>query len=220
MKFKIGVLLAGLVVASACNNSKVATTSTELKTDLDSFSYGIGLDIALSIKERKVSSLNLDATLMGLKEGMEQDSNHTINSEEIRDVIIGYLEKVSRKEGEEFLAAKALEEGVQKTSSGLLYKVIKEGEGRKPNLTDTVICHYEGKLIDGSIFDSSIKRNQPATFPLNGVIQGWIEGLQLMNEGSIYKFYIPSDLAYGPRGNRGIPPNSVLEFDVELITVK
>lgn len=220
MKFKIGILAVALIAISACNNSKVASSSTELKTDLDSFSYGIGLDIALSIKERKVENLNIDATIKGLEEGMSDDSTYTIPSESVRDVILAYLDKMTKKEGEDFLAKMEKEEGVLKTESGLLYKVIKEGTGNIPTFTDTVVFHYEGKLIDGKIFDSSLKRNQPMTYPVNRLIPGWIEALQLMKEGSQYKLYIPSDLGYGPRGAQGIPPHSALEFDIELLSIK
>ena len=105
--------------------------------------------------------------------------------------------------------------------SGLQYKVLKEGNGKKPKATDTVKCHYEGMLIDGTLFDSSIQRGEPATFPLNGVIAGWTEGLQLMKEGAKYRFFIPYNLAYGEHGaGQQIPPFSALVFDVELISVK
>lgn len=127
---------------------------------------------------------------------------------------------VCRQEGEAFLAANGKKEGVMTLPSGLQYEVINEGTGRKPKATDQVKCHYEGTLIDGTVFDSSYRRNQPATFPLNGVIKGWTEGLQLMSEGAKYRFYIPYQLAYGAAGaGASIPPYAALIFDVELIEV-
>ncbi len=127
---------------------------------------------------------------------------------------------VCRQEGEAFLTANGKKEGVMTLPSGLQYEVINEGTGRKPKATDQVKCHYEGTLIDGTVFDSSYRRNQPATFPLNGVIKGWTEGLQLMSEGAKYRFYIPYQLAYGAAGaGASIPPYAALIFDVELIEV-
>ncbi len=126
----------------------------------------------------------------------------------------------NKSEGEAFLAENGKKEGVITTASGLQYKVIKEGDGASPTATSSVTVHYKGTTIDGNEFDSSYKRGTPATFPLNRVIPGWTEGLQLMKEGASYQFYIPSDLAYGSRGaGRDIGPNSTLIFDVELIKV-
>ncbi|MCB1157821.1 MAG: FKBP-type peptidyl-prolyl cis-trans isomerase [Leptospiraceae bacterium] len=128
--------------------------------------------------------------------------------------------KVNKAAGEKFLTENKGKEGVKVTPSGLQYKVIKEGSGAKPTATNTVKVHYVGTLIDGSEFDSSYKRGQPAVFPLNGVIPGWTEGLQLMTVGSKYKFFIPSHIAYGERGPGKIGPNSTLIFDVELISIE
>jgi len=126
----------------------------------------------------------------------------------------------TKVEGDAFLEMNKKDPAVKVTASGLQYKVIKEGSGAHPLATDEVEVHYEGKLINGTIFDSSYERGQPVSFPLNQVIPGWTEGVQLMTPGSIYMFYIPSDLAYGPQGSRDIPGNSVLIFKVELISIK
>jgi len=125
----------------------------------------------------------------------------------------------NREEGEAYLTANAARSGVITTASGLQYEVVKQGSGAKPSPDDSVRVHYEGTLIDGTVFDSSYARNQPSEFTVNYVIPGWIEGLQLMNEGSTYRFVIPSDLAYGPNGSGPIPPNATLIFTVELISV-
>ena len=128
--------------------------------------------------------------------------------------------KAAREAGEKYLAENAKKEGVVTLPSGLQYKVLTEGSGKKPKATDKVKCHYEGMLIDGTLFDSSIQRGEPATFPLNGVIAGWTEGLQLMAEGSKYRLFIPYNLGYGERGaGASIPPYAALVFDVELIEV-
>ena len=130
------------------------------------------------------------------------------------------LSETNGTEGIKFLADNKAKEGVQTTASGLQYKVITAGTGVKPKSTDTVKVHYTGKLVNGTVFDSSVKRGEPVEFPVNGVIPGWIEALQLMPQGSKWELYIPSDLAYGPAGNQGIPPASALIFEVELLEVK
>ena len=128
--------------------------------------------------------------------------------------------KAAKAEGEKFLAENGKKEGVETLKSGLQYEVLREGNGKKPKATDQVKCHYEGTLINGQVFDSSYKRNEPAVFPLNQVIPGWTEGLQLMQEGAKYRFYIPYILAYGESGAGGsIPPFATLIFDVELLEV-
>jgi FKBP-type peptidyl-prolyl cis-trans isomerase FklB len=129
--------------------------------------------------------------------------------------------KAAKAEGEKYLAENATKEGVKVTASGLQYKVLKEGTGRNPKATDTVVCHYEGFLIDGTVFDSSVQRGEPATFGLQQVIAGWTEGLQLMQEGAKYRFFIPYMLGYGEGGaGASIPPFATLIFDVELLKVK
>jgi FKBP-type peptidyl-prolyl cis-trans isomerase FkpA len=133
-----------------------------------------------------------------------------------------HAQDTAKEKGEKFLKENATKEGVKTTSSGLQYKVLKEGEGKQPKATDTVQVHYKGTLIDGTEFDSSYKRGEPIAFPLNRVIPGWTEGVQLMKEGSKYQFFIPSNLAYGERGTPGGPigPNETLIFEVELLKVQ
>jgi FKBP-type peptidyl-prolyl cis-trans isomerase len=132
----------------------------------------------------------------------------------------GAASKTNREKGEKFLAENKGKEGVMSTASGLQYKVVRQGTGAKPTASNTVKVHYEGKLLDGKVFDSSYQRNEPIEFPLNGVIAGWTEGVQLMSVGSKYTFFIPSDLAYGEQGGGGdIGPNEVLVFDVELLDI-
>ena len=139
------------------------------------------------------------------------------SSDDDNEPTVSYEENL--KKGQEYLAENAKREGVTVTNSGLQYEVLKEGEGKSPSATDVVKCHYEGRLIDGMVFDSSYKRGAPSEFALNQVIKGWTEGLQLMKEGSKYRFFIPYNLAYGSRGASIIPPYSALVFDVELIEV-
>ncbi len=130
------------------------------------------------------------------------------------------MSDIALARGEKFLQENAAKEGVVTTASGLQYKIVREGEGRRPTASDTVVVHYRGTLIDGTEFDSSYKRGEPIEFPLNRVIAGWTEGVQLMQEGAEFRFFIPSKLAYGPRGaGRDIGPNEALIFDVELLEV-
>ncbi|MEE2820313.1 MAG: FKBP-type peptidyl-prolyl cis-trans isomerase, partial [Pseudomonadota bacterium] len=146
-----------------------------------------------------------------------QDAQSKVRAEQQRQVEA--MSEANLKSGEAFLADNAKQDGVTVTASGLQYKVLSEGSGDSPKATDTVKVHYEGRLISGDVFDSSIARGEPVSFPLNGVIPGWSEGVQLMKVGSKFQFTIPSALAYGPTGTGPIPPNSVLVFDVELLEI-
>lgn len=192
-------------------------------------SYAIGMNIGSSFKKQTVE-VDLDSLVKGLKDGIS-GGTALLNEKEIaevmevfqKDMMAKQMAKadVAKKVGVEFLEANKKKDGVKTTSSGLQYKAIKEGTGPKPKETDTVKVHYRGTLIDGSEFDSSYKRNEPATFPLNGVIRAWTEGLQLMPVGSKYELYIPSELGYGAAGQgASIPPNSTLIFEVELISIE
>jgi FKBP-type peptidyl-prolyl cis-trans isomerase FklB len=157
--------------------------------------------------------------LAGKKPEMSHAEAQQVVNEHFRKLAEQAYE-MNKKGGEEFLAANAKKEGVVTLPSGLQYEVIKEGNGKKPSATDRVKCHYEGTLIDGTVFDSSVKRGEPAVFGVNQVIKGWVEALQLMQEGSKWRLYIPYDMAYGENGaGEMIPPYSALIFDVELISV-
>ena len=197
----------------------------ELKDLKDKASYSIGLNIGTNFKKQNVE-LNPDALLAGVKDALS-GNKPALNETEAREVMNTWSKELQEKqkamadknaaEGEKFLAENKKKEGVKTTATGLQYKSLKEGTGPQPKASDTVTVDYRGTLINGTEFDSSYKRGQPATFPLNGVIKGWTEGLQLMKVGSKYQFFIPSDLAYGPRAmGPDIAANSTLIFEVEL----
>lgn len=201
---------------------------------MDKLSYALGLGIGSQLKDMGAEQLNIDDFAQAIKDviaGAELKVSHAdsqkIVSEFFREqegkqrAMAAENGKKLRAEGEAFLAENAKKEGVVVTESGLQYTVIKEGTGKQPKATDTVKCHYEGFLINGTVFDSSIQRGEPTSFPLNAVIKGWTEGLQLMKEGAKYRFFIPYNLAYGEAGAAGaIPPYAALIFDVELIEVQ
>lgn len=200
---------------------------------MDKVSYALGMGIGAQLMGMGAEKLNIDDFAQAIKDCMSGKTQMT-NSEaqKVAQDFFAEQEKVQRakaaelgkaacEKGEQYLAENAKKEGVITTASGLQYKVITEGTGRSPKATDSVKCHYEGFLIDGTVFDSSVQRGQPATFPLGGVIAGWTEGLQLMKEGGKTRFFIPYNLAYGEAGAAGaIPPYAALIFDVELLEVK
>ena len=199
----------------------------DLKTELDTVSYSLGVNIGSNIKQQGVKNLNLNALMKGMEQALAGDSTW-LNDQEAMSAIQGYFTKISeakgaesKKAGEAFLAENGKKKGITTTASGLQYEVIKMGNGDKPLATDEVTVHYHGTTTDGQVFDSSKDRGEPATFPLNGVIAGWTEALQLMPKGSIFKLYLPSNLAYGERGaGEKIPPHAVLIFEVELLDIK
>lgn len=193
---------------------------------MDKLSYAWGLAMGRQLKGMGVSNLDADTFRNGVMNAFD-GTEPAIPVEEAQKLINDYLqelqdkaEKAARAEGEQFLAENGKKENVKTTASGLQYVVEKEGTGAQPTAEDEVTVHYTGKLLNGQVFDSSVNRGESATFPLNRVIPGWTEGVQLMKEGAKYTFFIPSDLAYGPQGVPGaIPPHSTLIFDVELIKV-
>ena len=193
---------------------------------MDKLSYAWGIAMGQQLKAMGVKEIDSASFKDGAKVAFDGGTPE-IPMEEAQKLINDYLndlqakaEAKAREAGEKFLAENKVKEGVKETASGLQYTVIKEGEGATPTAEDEVTVHYTGKLLDGTVFDSSVNRGEPATFPLNRVIPGWTEGVQLMKEGAKYMFFIPSDLAYGPQGiPNAIPPHSTLIFEVELIKV-
>lgn len=193
---------------------------------MDKLSYAWGLAMGMQLKGMGINELEFDSFMDGVKVSFDGGTPE-ISPEEAQKLINDYLEELQNKataaakaEAQVFLDENAAKEGVKVTASGLQYKVLKEGEGIRPTAEDEVTVHYTGKLLNGTVFDSSVSRGEPATFPLNRVIPGWTEGVQLMNESAKYEFFIPSDLAYGPQGIPNvIPPHSTLIFEVELIKV-
>mgnify|MGYP000251420936 FL=1 len=200
---------------------------------MDKVSYALGLGIGRQLSQMGAGELNIDDFAQAIKDVIAGEKLKVSDSEaqtivqdffkkqeEKQRAAAAEAGKAAREAGEKYLAENAKKEGVVTLPSGLQYKVLTEGNGKKPKATDKVKCHYEGMLIDGTLFDSSIQRGEPATFPLNGVIAGWTEGLQLMAEGSKYRLFIPYNLGYGERGaGASIPPYAALVFDVELIEV-
>ncbi len=211
-----------------------AQPKMELKDLKQKASYSIGAAIASNMKRQEID-LDIKALVAGLSDAFA-GSKMALTDAEMKDALAQFRTDLmakmeakqksagadNKKAGEAFLAANAKKEGVKATASGLQYKVLKAGKGTKsPKATDTVKVHYHGTLIDGSVFDSSVDRGEPISFPLNGVIKGWTEGVQLMKEGDKYQFTIPSELAYGDQGAGGkIGPNSTLIFDVELLAIE
>ena len=201
---------------------------------MDKLSYALGIGIGSQLAGMGAKELNIDDFAQAIKDVIS-GSELKVDNAEAQTLVQNFFQeqeakqqaeaaeagKVAKAAGEAFLAENGKKEGVVTLPSGLQYQVLKEGNGKKPSATDQVVCHYEGTLIDGTVFDSSYKRNQPATFGLNQVIAGWTEGVQLMQEGAKYRFFIPYNLAYGERGaGAQIPPFAALVFDVELIEVK
>lgn len=194
---------------------------------MDQFSYALGMGIGRQLVQLGVENFNLNDFTQAVKDVMKE-GEVALSDTDAQQLIQDFFRKQSAKnaaktkeEGEHFLLENGKKEGVVTLSSGLQYQILRKGNGRKPKATDEVECHYEGTLIDGTKFDSSYDRGGTATFPLNRVIAGWTEGLQLMQEGAKYRFFIPSGLGYGEQGaGESIPPYSTLIFDVELIAVK
>ncbi len=222
------VLSVLVVFIGACGKNANLGSNTRMESELDTVSYALGADVAKSLKDRNgLEEINYQAFVKGMREAFEQETL-SMNEAERRNRIRTYLKGLSQrrnqknlKEGQEFLAENKKNEDVNVTESGLQYQVIEEGSGITPDANDTVKVHYIGKTIDGETFDSSVDRDEPASFPVNGVIPGWTEGLQLMEEGAKYKLFIPTDLAYGTRVRSGgkIEPNEALIFEVELLDV-
>ena len=200
----------------------------DLSTDETRVSYGIGRQLGEQLRDNPPPGASLDAILAGLREAFEGQASRVGLSEMnasfqvIRDRMQAESEaqaQAAAGEGQAYLADNATREGVTVLASGLQYEVLVAGEGAKPSRDDQVRTHYHGTLIDGTVFDSSYQRGQPAEFPVSGVIAGWVEALQLMNTGSKWRLHVPSELAYGGQAVGSIPPHSVLVFDVELLEI-
>ena len=201
---------------------------------MDKLSYALGIGIGSQLAGMGAKELNIDDFAQAIKDVIS-GSELKVDNAEAQTLVQNFFQeqeakqqaaaaeagKAAKAAGEAFLAENGKKDGIVTLPSGLQYQVLKDGNGKKPSATDQVVCHYEGTLIDGTVFDSSYQRNQPATFGLNQVIAGWTEGVQLMQEGAKYRFFIPYNLAYGERGaGAQIPPFAALVFDVELIEVK
>lgn len=210
-------------MVQSCSNSTNSTSKTELISDLDSFSYCIGRDLAKSVKmnNKGLKAINLDAMAAGVKDALEEDTTRNFSDRDLNRIIIGYLSSISIEAENDFLEKSKNEDGFNETASGLLYQEITKGNGSKPTITDTVVFNYEGKFLDGEVFDNTFDANRPASFPVSGTIKGWEEAFQMMDKGSRWRFIIPSKLAFGEKGNaQMIPPNSPLEFEMELIDIR
>lgn len=229
MKSVYTLALAAAMIGGAI----AADDETLLKTDKDKASYAIGLDIGRSFRQRALE-INPDILARGLKDAFVGGKT-LLTEDQARQVLEACAKEMAakqesqrselteknKKEGEAFLAENKKKEGVKTLPSGLQYKVLKTGEGKPPKATDTVKTHYRGTLIDGTEFDSSYRRNEPAVFPVNGVIPGWTEALQLMPVGSKWQLFVPSALAYGENGaGNVIGPNATLLFEVELLGIE
>jgi FKBP-type peptidyl-prolyl cis-trans isomerase len=231
MKIRNLLLIAfiGLFAAACSKSGGNLTGKSKIKTQQDSASYALGANVANSLSSRSgVEELNYTAFINGMKDVFE-DKELKIEKGSQNQIIQSYLSDLRKKrnqknleEGKKFLEENKKKEGIKTTETGLQYKVIEEGKGESPREYDTVKVHYTGKNIDDEVFDSSEERGKPVEFPVNRVIPGWTEGLQLMKEGAKYKFFIPAELAYGQRAPRGseIEPNETLIFEVELLEVK
>lgn len=229
-------LVAILFFISGCSpaNSEPDTVAETgeaslLVDDISKASYGMGYNLGENVRGQKGNPLNYDAFLLGAKDSLagreqqvsEEDMVVAVEAFEAAGIEQQNQEKEQiMDEGRSFLSEVAKRENVVALESGMFYEIMHEGDGAKPSATDQVRTHYHGTLIDGTVFDSSVERGQPATFPVNGVIQGWVEALQLMSVGSKWRLYIPPELAYGERGAGGmIGPGATLVFEVELLEI-
>jgi FKBP-type peptidyl-prolyl cis-trans isomerase FklB len=198
----------------------------EIKTDFEKFSYALGMSVASNLIKAGVKKIDSNSFTVGINDTLEGEMPKLL-PEEANKILEEFISKASEgdskknyEEGLAFLSENSSKDGVIELNSGLQYSVINTGDGELATETDTVRCHYHGTLIDGTVFDSSVERGQPAKFPVNGVIPGWVEALQLMPVGSKWRLFIPSELAYGKQGAGGaIGPNTTLIFDVELLEI-
>lgn len=235
MKIKnLFLIIAGAaLILSSCGQKM--TGDAKLKSELDTLSYAIGSDMAKNLKRSAIDEINFELFKKAMMDVYEEN-DLKLSDEEVQEFLKNYSVKLREKqakkkeeraaknleEGQAFLEENKAKEGINVTESGLQYEVIEEGTGESPGPESIVRCHYHGTLIDGTVFDSSVERGDTAEFALNRVIPGWTEGLQLMKEGAKYKFYIPTELAYGQNVRPGGPieENMALIFEIELFEVK
>ena len=229
MKFRMLAVLGMIFLASQVN----AGENLVLKSQKDKMSYIIGMDLGKNF-QRQAIDIDADILAQGIKDGVS-GAKGLLSEQEIKETLAAFQAEMmakqadlaksrgekNKKEGETFLAENQKKEGVKTLPSGLQYKVIQAGTGNSPKLTDEVTAHYRGTLIDGTEFDSSYRRGKPETLPVNGVIPGWTEALQLMQVGAKWQLFVPSSLAYGERGaGQNIGPNATLIFEIELISIQ
>ena len=216
-----------LILIFSINLSIKSTMSAQkLNNEIDSVSYSLGVNIGENLKTQ-FPDINLKNFELAIKDVLDNQKEPKISAADAQKVIQNYFQKQQAKasesvieEGKKFLTENSKKDGVITLESGLQYEIIKSGEGAKPTINDQVTTHYHGTLLDGTVFDSSVERGQPATFPVSGVIKGWTEALQLMTVGSKWKLFVPYDLAYGERGaGPKIGPYTTLIFEVELISI-
>ncbi|MCM0614260.1 FKBP-type peptidyl-prolyl cis-trans isomerase [Marinobacter sediminum] len=230
-KALLALAMTGIV--AGCSTPPETPEQPKLESTDQKVSYGMGLVLGERMGN-DLPDLQMDQFLEGIQHGHAGDDEaKRMSREEVQQALMTYQQQLQEEQskqiedlaqknkdaGEAFLAENGARENVETTESGLQFEVLEEGNGEKPAATDTVEVHYTGELLSGEVFDSSRERGEPVTFGLNQVIPGWTEGLQLMSEGARYKLYIPSELAYGPGGNRAIGPNETLVFDVELLSI-
>lgn len=232
--YTAAAFLISSLLFSGCNNYD-QRASADLSNQVDSLSYSFGYLQGSSLSNEGINDIDIQNYVAGLQAGLDTSDTSVIDNMAMQTLIQTYLQEMEMRRlqqqeeeatvhierGQAFLEENIQNSDVSETESGLQYRILEEGDGESPEADDVVRVHYEGKLLSDEVFDSSYERGQPATFPLNRVIPGWTEGLQLMEEGAKYRFFIPSDLAYGNNPPQGspIPPGAVLIFDVELLEV-
>ena len=216
------IIISAMLLTTACSNNNYKAPETEE----EKVSYSLAVNVASGIKQQGLSKIDINSLAKGFNDVLE-GNELDITEEESMKILQDYFQKLSTEKQEEanekeqaYLTENAAKEGVMTTESGLQYEILSSGNGKKPNAEDKVTVHYHGMLTDGTVFDSSVDRGEPASFPVNGVIPGWVEGLQLMSVGDKWKLTIPSNLAYGERGAGGvIGPGETLIFEVELLSI-
>lgn len=223
------LFVAGCDSAGGTDTARAEAEAAPLADDAAKAAYSLGYRFAENVQRQFEGDIDSDSFVRGVSDKLK-DQQPLVDDVEAERVLTAMMEArqaeaanaalKTLEDGLAFLEENAKREGVVALESGLQYEVLEEGEGAKPGATDTVTTHYEGRLIDGTVFDSSYQRGEPASFPLNRVIPGWTEGLQLMSQGAKYRLYVPAALAYGDRAAGAIPPNSTLIFDVELLDVE